>query len=262
MKNEIYDFLDVQEFSSFEGNEKRIELDYEWNYQDDPVITPTIISEWEYLNKLIGKEILKNASKVLSIGGGGSSQTHLFLGEETKEFYIINPGFWDLENAKLPNEKIKSVLVRGIAEELPFKDGTIDAIEIPATLDHMVSPKRAIEESIRVLKSNGKIGITLGNRNSWYRGLVRSLGIKEGENHDHHHNFHFSIVQVEDLLVAAGFEEIRTIGTAFLKLPKFIERIIRNPLPLRVHNVISNRALPLLFGNRRGGMFLTYGIKP
>ena len=261
-KDDIYDFLGDTEFLDLDGSRKPIELGYEWDYKKDPKITPTIINEWMHLNHLLGVKVLRDARKVLTIGGGGTSQTHLYLNDGTQEFYILNPGVWDLKNAQIPKAPIRTTLIRAIAEDLPFSDDCLAAIEIPATLDHLADPDRALSECFRVMDKGGVIGITLGNGLSWYREVVRFLKIKFDDNHDHHHSFHFAARQVEALLASNGFINIETIGSAYLKLPKSMERKLENPYVLKIHNFISNVVLRRVFGDMRGGMFLTYGVKP
>ena len=192
----------------------------------------------------------------------GTSETHTYLTDDTREFYILNPGLWDLQNAKIPQKSIRTTLVRAIAEDLPFTDSYLDAIEIPATIDHLADPERALCECFRIMTHGGKIGITLGNSESWYRALVGLLRIKFEDRHDHHHSYHFSSHQVEELLLSCGFVDVESMGTAYLKLPRKLERKLGNPKALKIHNLISNTILRRVFGNKRGGMFLTYGIKP
>lgn len=262
LENDIYDFLWRTEYVGLASNPKPIELEYEWDYKSDPAITPTIINEWRHLNHLLGIHVLRNAERVLSIGGGGTSQTHLHLTDKTREFFILNPGNWDLKNAQLPDVAIRSTLVRAIAEDLPFTNESFDAIEIPATIDHLADPDRAIRECFRVMNHGGIIGITLGNSESWYREVVKILRIRFENNHEHHHSFHFSPKQVEALLASNGFINIKTIGTAFLKMPRIVEKKMGKPYILRIHSLISNVVLRRIFGNKRGGMYLTYGKKP
>jgi hypothetical protein len=108
----------------------------------------------------------------------------------------------------------------------------------------------------------GKIGITLGNENSWYRLLIRVLKVRLKDHHGHAHNFHFTPMGTEVLLKTAGFKNVTTVGTAYLKLPKILERRMGGKKVLILHNLVSNKILPLIFGARRGGMFLTVGEKP
>ena len=261
-KNGIYDFMTGVEAINSGDSEVNIEVDYAWDYESDPVITPTIIHEWKYLDQLVSVNVFKNAKSILSLGGGGSSRTHEYLSPGTQEFTILNTGMWDLENACLPSAEVTSLLVRATGEDMPFLNQSFDAIEIPATLDHVVDAKRVLEECFRILDNGGSIGITLGNSRSWYRKLIESMRIRITDNHEHHHNFHFTASDVEDILAASGFVKIYAIGTAYLKLPKVLERKITSSVALSIHRFISNTVLRLLFGKTNGGMFLVFASKP
>lgn len=261
-KNGIYDFMTGVETINSGDSEVNIELDYAWDYETDPVITPTIIHEWKYLDQLVSTHVFKNAKSILSLGGGGSSRTHEYLSPGTQEFTILNTGTWDLENALLPSAEVTSLLVRATGEDMPFLDQSFDAIEIPATLDHVVDAKRVLEECFRILNEGGSIGITLGNSRSWYRKLIESSRIRITDNHEHHHNFHFTANDVKSILAASGFVKINTIGTAYLKLPKVLERKITSPVALSIHRFISDTVLRLVFGKSNGGMFLVFASKP
>lgn len=259
--NDIYDYLGETRSLKQENGEIEIEVDYNWDFNSDPLITPTIIHEWRYLDKLISKRVFSDAKSVLSIGGGGSSRTHEYLSDTTKFFTILNTGKWDLEFAKTPPKQIKTFLIRAVAEDIPILDEEVDAIEIPGTLDHVIDAKKVIDESFRILRDKGIIGITLGNSHSWYRKLVKIFKISIYDNHEHHHNAHFTSKDVELLLVSAGFINVKTIGTAYLKLPKRIEKKISSSSNLMIHRFISNVVLRIFFGNHSGGMFLTYAMK-
>ena len=262
LSNGIHDFLGGSKLEEFEKSGINLELDYAWNYETDPLITQTIIHEWKYLDLQVSRYVFAGAKSILSIGGGGSSRTHEYLSVETNEFTIVNTGIWDLENAKLPKSEITTYLIRSIAEDLPISDSQLNAIEITATLDHVIDPKKVIEESYRVLSKGGLVGITLGNSHSWYRKLINFLGVEIKDNHGHHHNFHFTVDSVETLLSNAGFTDIKTIGTAYLKLPRVIDKRVKNAVSLSLHRFISNSVLKRIFGNKNGGMFLIYATKP
>ena len=261
-KNGIYDFMTGVETMNSGDSEVDIELDYAWDYESDPVITPTIIHEWKYLDQLVSMNVFKDAKSILSLGGGGSSRTHEYLSPGTQEFTILNTGKWDLENANLPSAEVTSLLVRATGEDMPFLNQSFDAIEIPATLDHVVDDKIFLEECFRILNDGGSIGITLGNSRSWYRKLIGFMRIQITDNHEHHHNFHFTANDVKNSLAVSGFVKINTVGTAYLKLPKVLERKINSPVALSIHRFISNTVLRLVFGKTNGGMFLVYASKP
>ena len=260
--NGIYDFLGPSKLKEFEKSGVDLELDYAWNYDLDPLITKTIIHEWKYLDQQVSRFVFAGAKSILSTGGGGSSRTHQYLSVETDEFVVVNTGIWDLENAKLPKSEITTYLIRSAAEDLPILDCQFNAVEITATLDHVKDPKKVIEESYRVLTKGGLIGVTLGNSHSWYRKLLSFLRVEIKDNHGHHHNFHFTVADVETLLSKAGFTDIKPVGTAFLKLPKVIDKRVKNPVLLSIHRFVSNSVLKRIVGNRHGGMFLIYATKP
>jgi SAM-dependent methyltransferase len=239
-----------------------LEVDYEWDYQNDPIITPTIVHEWDFLDLLLNKEVTSGAKRVLSIGGGGNSRTHIHLSSSTTDLFVLNPGLWDLKNYPEKHRDVVITKILGIAEDLPFIDSCISAIEIPSTLDHVLDPKKVASEAMRVLQPKGKIGITLGNHDSWYRATLNFLRIKFHDNHTHAHSFHFSPKDVEVLLIGAGFTKVQTFGTAYFKLPKFVETRMGKGRLLALHRFISNRVLNHIFSRYRGGMFLVIGVKP
>jgi SAM-dependent methyltransferase len=245
-----------------EHTRSKLELDYEWDYQNDPIITPTIVHEWDFLDLLLSEKVTSGAERVLSIGGGGNSRSHIHLSSSTTDLFVLNPGLWDLRNYP---EKYRNVVITkifGIAEDLPFINSCLNAIEIPSTLDHVLDPSKVASEAIRVLQPNGRIGITLGNQESWYRSILNFLRIKFHDNHTHAHSFHFNPKDVEVLLISAGFTNVETFGTAYLKLPKFVEMRMGKDRLLAFHRFISNRVLNHIFSRYRGGMFLVIGVKP
>lgn len=259
-ENGIYDFLSSKQYNPYELSE--IELDYHWNFREDPIITPTIIHEWDYLDRVMSKQVTRNAEIVLSIGGGGSSRTQVYLTDRTAKLIIHNPGVWDLVSYPTICGRTEIFKVRGIGEYLPYKDQSVDAIEIPSTLDHVINPRQVISEAFRVLRPGGAIGITLGNNKSWYRRVINLLRIRVTDNHSHAHNFHFNSEEIEELLSALGFIEVRTIGTAFLKLPKYLERKIRTRRVLDLHRFFSNQLLSKFMPANSGGMFVVTGRRP
>lgn len=64
------------------------------------------------------------------------------------------------------------VLVRGIAEELPFRDGSFDRVVCQGSLDHFVDPHAFMSEAARVLRPDGRLVIALTN----YESLSCRLG--------------------------------------------------------------------------------------
>ena len=64
------------------------------------------------------------------------------------------------------------VLVRGIAEALPFRDGSFDRVICQGSLDHFVDPRAFMREAARIVKPSGSVIIALAN----YESLSCHLG--------------------------------------------------------------------------------------
>ena len=69
-----------------------------------------------------------------------------------------------------PPEQV--VLVRAIAEALPFRDGSFDRVVCQGSLDHFVDPHAFMREAARVLRPGGRTIIALAN----YASLSCRLG--------------------------------------------------------------------------------------
>lgn len=90
------------------------------------------------------------------------------------DVYGIEPENWKLEYIKL---KIKEQnlpkiweqrFIKGIGENLPFKDDTFDYIITYQTLEHVQNLEKCIDEMIRVLKNGGKLKIHAPDYDSFY----------------------------------------------------------------------------------------------
>jgi len=47
--------------------------------------------------------------------------------------------------------------VKGIAEDMPFEDTMFDSVIFATSLEHMIDPQKAIDETFRVLKKHGLV---------------------------------------------------------------------------------------------------------
>jgi SAM-dependent methyltransferase len=66
-------------------------------------------------------------------------------------------------------------LVQGAGENLPFKPGLFDRIVCKGALDHFLSPLTTLREMARLLKSNGRLIISIANYDSLSCKLGRAL---------------------------------------------------------------------------------------
>jgi SAM-dependent methyltransferase len=67
------------------------------------------------------------------------------------------------------------VMVRGIAEALPFREGSFDGVLCKGSLDHFADQAASIEEAARVLRPDGRLVIALANFDALSRRLGRGI---------------------------------------------------------------------------------------
>jgi SAM-dependent methyltransferase len=92
--------------------------------------------------------------------------------------------------------------VQGLGEYLPFRDGVFDRVLFATTLDHMLSPRRALLEAGRVTHSGGEIAVWCGDESTkpaftgasaaWYEGLRVPEGAED--------RFHVARLDRDDVL--------------------------------------------------------------
>lgn len=129
------------------------------------------------------------------------------------------------EHQAIPNLKFQKMNV----EALTFPDGFFDRIVSVETLEHVLSPEKAIAEFHRVLKPGGRLVLTYPtvNRTSMQR-LQRRLGI--GWNLEiSEHLTEWSYREVVAKVRAGGFEVLAAEGIAFdfglFSWPKYRSRL-------------------------------------
>jgi SAM-dependent methyltransferase len=90
---------------------------------------------------------------VLDVGCGPQREPSYAVGSDG-EFVGIDP---------VRGERERSfAFVQGIGEYLPFADGSFDRVLFATSLDHVLSPVRALSEARRVLTANGTANIWFG----------------------------------------------------------------------------------------------------
>jgi|GEM_PF-558985 len=164
--------------------------------------------------------------KVLDVGGGVGRLRAFIPKENHSDFVSIDPFVELFANLESTPRLVKAYpflrepvnFVCGNAESLPFKDGVFDCVHIRSVLDHLDDPIKALRESGRVMKKDGKvvIGLTvLGGRNGLsfkrktkkaIKRVLVKLGLWKEEDH---HMFHPTHKQLMKIITAAGFKVVR-----------------------------------------------------
>jgi len=114
--------------------------------------------------------------------------------------------------------------VRGIAETLPFRDGTFDRVLCESAIDHFQHPDAAVREMTRVLAPDGRLVVSfvnyagLSSRVSRlaYRAWRRGAPVVPG-----HHLFWDSPVPIEHTF-EASVPVIRTLCEPYLELDRVV----------------------------------------
>jgi SAM-dependent methyltransferase len=121
----------------------------------------------------------------------------------------------------------RRVLIRGIAEALPFLEGSLDTIVCEGALDHFVDPAQFMEEARRALRSRGKLVLALANYDSLSCRIGRSTARwtwnarRSGERPywepppDHHHTGNIRFIRG---LATRGLQLERLYGISMLWL--------------------------------------------
>lgn len=124
---------------------------------------------------------------------------------------------WDFIKANATGMPI----IRGIAENLPFKEGVFDLVTAASVLDHMRDAVAFLKECSRVLKKDGIVEISLVS--PFYDKLAVMLGIKDAD-----HTYHFTDKQLKEFLKQQGYSvlEVSRFGLPFFGVlfENFMER--------------------------------------
>jgi SAM-dependent methyltransferase len=150
-------------------------------------------------------------------------------------------------------------VLRGRAEKLPCPPESADLVLLKEVLDHCYDPAAVLKEAHRVLRPGGLVLLTLTNDRAWYKRLAPGLAARIKAGQQDHLNF-FHPDWVRDLLIQAGFVDLGSEDSHYLRLPYALEaRLGRLPVPvtdalLNVSDAAGGLALPGM-----GGSFWSWG---
>ena len=132
-----------------------------------------VYSNWRYLNakrqnieNKVFRKFIKSKNKILDIGcGKGFFIKRIYHNfKDTIKYYGVDISEVAINLAKnyFPKAKYKTV----VGEDLPFENNFFDYIQIIATLEHVLNPKKIIKEAYRVLKKGGYLYIVI-HKKAW-----------------------------------------------------------------------------------------------
>lgn len=219
-------------------------------------------ARWKRLNKTIASMIEKlvverNEYITLLDAGAGRGDFYRLVENSVKKYTGIEP------SEKMLPDDVKEdeiEIIRGTAEEMKYEN-EYDACLFKEVLDHCYDPALAVKNAYAALKPGGVVIITLTNRDSYYKLLFKKHAQKlEQEHKDHINNFNPS--DIMKLCAEAGFSEIKSKSTNYLRLPVFLEEITgRLPLPLVFFMLDVSDAVMRPFLDNKGGSFMVTAKK-
>jgi SAM-dependent methyltransferase len=112
--------------------------------------------------------------KILDVGSGRCIDT-VTLAKRGGQCYGLEVSSTMLKHSQehMAKNGVEVVLVRGVGENLPFKDCAFDKVLCKGAMDHFPNPVKAIQEMGRVTKPGGEVIISIAN--------FESLGFKLGK---------------------------------------------------------------------------------
>ena len=129
----------------------------------------------QFLNRRIDEVMVRESKarggRALDVACG-LGKLAVNLREHGTESWGLDPSHEMLGLSRWVYPPEQLILVRGIAESLPFRDGTFDCIVCQGSLDHFVEPQAFMREAARVLCPGGRLVIALSN----YESLSCRLG--------------------------------------------------------------------------------------
>jgi demethylmenaquinone methyltransferase/2-methoxy-6-polyprenyl-1,4-benzoquinol methylase len=193
-----------------------------------------IIPTYERVNRLLSLNLIESwwercaeevegCQSVLEIGCGTGCLSRLIRADV---HVCTDPGGPMLAETRMQTERRKSY-VRCVAEDLPFKDGSFDAVVSSFAFRDFMDKRRTFDEVFRVLRPDGKLVIAEVTKTEpasskliyWYFKLalpilakVTSPGSKDAEDRwlvlpETYRAFGY-VVEYEGMMREAGFEEV------------------------------------------------------
>ncbi len=133
------------------------------------------------LNDIKGKTILD-----VGCEAGYISKKLLKAGYNVVAFDICFEALLCFKKKIKENNPTKTILFQGLAQEIPLKEGSVDAVVCTEVIEHAPYPEEVMKEISRVVRNNGKIIFTFPNERARKKvySIVRFFGINTEIEHD------------------------------------------------------------------------------
>ena len=149
--------------------------------------------------------LFEERGRLLDVGCGGGN----FLRTLTNDWLL--EGRFDVKGIDIDEAAIASAVGLGVDAEVhdfpntPYADTEFDIVTMRHSLEHMYSPKAAIQEVHRLLRQGGKLLIEVPNFGSWGPLIFRDRWSAADAPR---HLYHFTLATLRDLLERNGFRVV------------------------------------------------------
>jgi len=160
----------VEQTGSFLADKRRAILFYRVISEIYDLINPFFYND-NMRRKVVEVFDAGRDSRVLDVGCGTGYTTEAIL-KRLGHGQVVGVDLTP-EQLRRSKEKLKSenlALVRGDAENLPFRENTFDATISIGAIEYFPNPRKAVKEMRRVVKSGGKVAIG-GPEYKWFKKL-------------------------------------------------------------------------------------------
>lgn len=131
---------------------------------------------YEWIVSLLGNP---NRKKLLDVGCGAG---YFLEKANLRGFKTVGIDISSKAIEKSSKRTPRSELHVGVAEKLPFKNNSFDAVVCLGSLEHFLDMRKSLSEMYRVARDKGKICIVLPNK--WAIDIILN-GITKGQDPDH-----------------------------------------------------------------------------
>lgn len=115
--------------------------------------------------------------------------------------------------------------LQALGERLPIPDMAAQGVLVKEALDHCFDPGKVLAEAKRVLKPGGVLVVTVTNDRSYFKRLLPWVNRARKAAQEDHLSF-FGPEDLARLAEGASFDRVRAETYNYLKLPRFMERVL------------------------------------
>ncbi len=183
--------------------------------------------------------------RLLDVGCGDG----IFLKELENDFDCIGLEISETRIKRAKKITKKSKIIQGDAESLPFKNNSFDYVLFTEIIEHLPNYKKALKEVKRVLKSSGKVILSIPIA-GLYRIILARLGktlFLDPEEHlrewtKYKAKGFTSLKDYYDIITSVGFKIVCEYGTSIPELP-LQDTILKNKVLRQIYSKLIDNPL-------------------